>query len=285
VSDSITKLAEVLREAGARPYFDRGNNATNPCTFCGTRPPPDTAHKMVCIGTFGNGDPIRRPVCDQCMPVAEAKAKVAAATPVSVPEGTCPDCGWVSWAWELTVEFDEAQHCLMRHLESRAKGMAWRHRLACRDRTIARLRTQAGRSKRLCRHVLQMLDDGVALIDAGEPTGLREYDLPATTRARIEMQDAENQQLKLRLAESGKATESEASVMLVVVRPGRCGGQPTIGHTRLPLAAPLGRLRGGDSIAELARDWPDVPPESWAVLKALHEELQAEVEEENADVY
>lgn len=279
----LDELSSLIQETGARMYFDRGNDCTKPCTFCGTRPAPN--HKTVRIGTYPNGDPIRRPVCDQCMPIVEARKPVAKAPPVgtgAVP--LCQDCGWPIWSVGADFNFDDTKHCLAAHVRARA-GTPNHDLIACLERTRDRLRTQVGGTRQLCRYVLQMLDDGVALIDAGAPLGLREFDMPATTRARIERQDAENHQLKLRLAEKGAATEPEASVMVVVVRPGRCGGQPTIGHTRLPLMAPLGRLRGGDTAEDLARDWPDVPAESWVVLKALHEELQAEVEEENERVY
>jgi hypothetical protein len=72
-ADIIAELGQELRGTGARIYFDIGNDSTKPCTFCGTRPAP--THKVIRLGTFANGEPIRRPCCAQCLPIAEAKAK------------------------------------------------------------------------------------------------------------------------------------------------------------------------------------------------------------------
>ncbi len=88
--DPIVELSELLSDSGAnaRVYFDRGNDCSKPCTFCGTRPSPN--HKVVRLGTYLNGEPIRRPVCDQCMPSAYAKATPRPAAPLTSDH--CPDC-------------------------------------------------------------------------------------------------------------------------------------------------------------------------------------------------
>ncbi len=88
--DFNTELGETLESAGARLVFDRGNNGKNPCTNCGTRPPPDTMHETLRIGTYPNGDPIRRPVCSQCMQFVEAREKAAPLPKLA--EHVCPDC-------------------------------------------------------------------------------------------------------------------------------------------------------------------------------------------------
>lgn len=88
--DAIDQLGELLESAGARVIFDRGANNTNPCTFCGTRVVPGDVHCLRRIGTYPNGDPIRRPVCGQCRPIADARA--VAAPPPKLPENVCPDC-------------------------------------------------------------------------------------------------------------------------------------------------------------------------------------------------
>jgi hypothetical protein len=87
-TDIITQLGQELRSAGARVYFDIGNDSTKPCTFCGTRPAP--THKVIRLGTYANGEPFRRPCCDQCAPTAIAKATPRPAAPLA--KDHCPDC-------------------------------------------------------------------------------------------------------------------------------------------------------------------------------------------------
>jgi hypothetical protein len=107
MSDPVTDLGQLLKEAGVRAYFDRGNDATRPCTFCGTRPEPGTGHDTRRIGTYPNGDPIRRPVCSQCTPVVEAREK-AAPLP-QLPENLCPDCRLPRVPAD--EPWDEGTHC------------------------------------------------------------------------------------------------------------------------------------------------------------------------------
>ena len=72
MKDSIQELDELVRGADARVTFDRGRDITKPCTFCGK--PPEMAHDLVDLGTYGNGEMLTRPVCAGCMPVARLKA-------------------------------------------------------------------------------------------------------------------------------------------------------------------------------------------------------------------
>ncbi|HKY40683.1 MAG TPA: DUF433 domain-containing protein [Polyangiaceae bacterium] len=195
---------------------------------------------------------------------------------------TCPDCLWPAWRKGCDFNFDESKHCLAAHVRSRP-GLFNHDLVACLERTRDRLRSQIGAATLLLKHVRHEIDDGVALIDAGAPLGIGEYDLAATTRARIERQDQKNHELELRLAQRDERPEGDSSYMLIVVNPRRCGGQPTIGGSRLPLTAPLSRLRAGETLEELGRDWASVPPESWVVLKALAEELMPIPYEEEGD--
>lgn len=68
----LDELCDLLRISGARVTFDRGASMVKPCTFC-SAPAPQVGHALVWLGTYGNGDPIRRPVCSRCMPSAEAR--------------------------------------------------------------------------------------------------------------------------------------------------------------------------------------------------------------------
>lgn len=52
----------------------------------------------------------------------------------------CQDCQREVWLPSLDVAFDEAQHCLSEHLKN--KPGTWPDQLACKDRTIARLRAR-----------------------------------------------------------------------------------------------------------------------------------------------
>lgn len=119
------ELGEMLRAAGARVYFDRGNDSTKPCTFCGTRPAP--THKVMRLGTYANGEPFRRPVCDQCAPTAAAKATPRPAAPLA--EDHCPDC--LRPLCSEGAPYDENVHCPRSW--SRAKDSAEYDALSQRD--------------------------------------------------------------------------------------------------------------------------------------------------------
>ena len=71
MSDAIERLGRILQEAGARVVFDRGNNRHHPCTFCAK--PAAPTHELLRIGTYPNGDPLRRPVCADCKPLVQAR--------------------------------------------------------------------------------------------------------------------------------------------------------------------------------------------------------------------
>jgi hypothetical protein len=76
-------LAELLREAGVKAYFDCGNSINNPCTFCGKHPPwgsaaTDAERKgwsLVVLGRYFDGTPLSRPVCVDCKGIAEKRAR------------------------------------------------------------------------------------------------------------------------------------------------------------------------------------------------------------------
>lgn len=65
------KLIELLREAGARPTFDRERSIALPCVICGTTAQP---RDLVTVGTYTRrmgggiqpGDRIDRPMCMRC---------------------------------------------------------------------------------------------------------------------------------------------------------------------------------------------------------------------------
>lgn len=59
--DPIALLSALLRDSGARVTFDLGASCRNPCTTCGAPGP----HELVRIGTYPNGEPIARPVCER----------------------------------------------------------------------------------------------------------------------------------------------------------------------------------------------------------------------------
>lgn len=59
--DPIKLLSAMLRDAGARATFDLGASIVRPCTVCGAPGP----HELVLIGTYLDGSPLRRPVCEQ----------------------------------------------------------------------------------------------------------------------------------------------------------------------------------------------------------------------------
>jgi hypothetical protein len=115
--DPVTELGELLRDCGARVYFDRGNDGTKPCTFCGTRPEPGGCHQTLRIGTYPNGDPLRRPVCSQCLPVVASRA--AAAPPPKLPDNVCPDCRLPSCP--EGDQWDEGSHCPKSLRQSRRR--------------------------------------------------------------------------------------------------------------------------------------------------------------------
>lgn len=262
------QLVDLLRDAGARVVFDRGNDHTHPCTFCGTR--PVEAHPLLRIGTYPNGEPIRRPVCSQCVPVVEARAAGAPVPRSTLSESTCPDCLRPSWLPTLNVNFDDSKHCLAAHV--RARPGAPNHDLvACLERTRDRFQAERRRMVEMLRRTANALQDAAALVVA-------EADLPHVpthemTASRIERQDRVNHKLRLKLAQLGEYTEEGADAMLVVTRHGRCGGSPTIGHTRLPLAQVISQIRAGETVAGLQRCWPDVPESVWRVCVALAHEV------------
>jgi hypothetical protein len=80
--DPIDELGQMLDAAGAKLTFDSGRSNTHPCTFCG-KPGPVT---LVALGKYFQGDVITRPVCSQCMPVAEYRSTPAAT------KMNCPVC-------------------------------------------------------------------------------------------------------------------------------------------------------------------------------------------------
>jgi hypothetical protein len=160
VSDAIDQLTDALEQAGARVVFDRGNDHTKPCTFCGTRPAP--AHELVRLGTYLNGEPMWRPVCDQCMPVALAKAS----PPASVVDNACAACGLQSWFPAMNVAFVEETHCLAAHLST--KPGPWADQIACKDRAIARLKERLERAKTGLRGALVAIDGAVAQASSEE---------------------------------------------------------------------------------------------------------------------
>ena len=65
------ELDALLKEAGARPTFDRARDVTHPCVVCGTVVEP---RELVTIGMYTRrmdgglqpGDPIERPMCKRC---------------------------------------------------------------------------------------------------------------------------------------------------------------------------------------------------------------------------
>lgn len=59
--DPIKLLCAMLRDAGVRVTFDLGASIVRPCTVCGAPGP----HELVLIGTYLDGSPLRRPVCEQ----------------------------------------------------------------------------------------------------------------------------------------------------------------------------------------------------------------------------
>lgn len=158
MSDATKQLGELLEASGARIVFDRGNNTGNPCTFCGTRPAP--SHETMQIGTYTNGDPIRRPVCDQCLPVAKARQAGESPAPAALPANTCPTCRRQQRA--PGEVHDEGRHCPDSPIETREA----RDPVACFRIGIELRDAQQAKMKSLLRRVAQLLDDGVALIDA-----------------------------------------------------------------------------------------------------------------------
>jgi len=140
-----------------------------------------------------------------------------------------------------------------------------------RDAEVARLRGYVSKSKELMGRVEQVLTDGAALIDVGEP--LPRYQTPDMTIARIEQQDRENQTLRTRLAELGEKPSADSDVLLVTMLKGRVGGSPTLGHSRLKLANIIGQIRNGETFEGLRNCWGGYPDEFWRVCIALATEL------------
>jgi uncharacterized protein (DUF433 family) len=130
---------------------------------------------------------------------------------------------------------------------------------------------QQAKTKSLLALLLQQLTDGIALIDQGED--LPRYQTPELTSARIEAQDRVNQELRLKLSKLGEPIEDGSDTLLVVARPGRRSGSPTVGHSRLPLAQIIGMIRNGETLQGLKNCWGGYPDEFWRVCIALAGEL------------
>ncbi len=70
--DIVAELGEALRQANARPTFDRRRSIALPCWLCETTAVP---RDLVVIGTYTRpmggqiqpGDSIRRPLCAECV--------------------------------------------------------------------------------------------------------------------------------------------------------------------------------------------------------------------------
>ncbi len=60
----------------------------------------------------------------------------------------------------------------------------------------------------------------------------------------------------------------------IVCMPGRCGGRPTLGDSRLTLAQFVSQLRAGWTETQLHKDWPHVSMETWRVVWAIAQELR-----------
>ncbi len=80
--DAITELAAALDAAAAKVTLDPGAAFSRPCTFCGKL--PTAFHSVFRLGTYHNGQLIRRPVCDKCVPLV---ARYTEPAPLSVIEG------------------------------------------------------------------------------------------------------------------------------------------------------------------------------------------------------
>ncbi len=60
----------------------------------------------------------------------------------------------------------------------------------------------------------------------------------------------------------------------IVCMPGRCGGRPTLGDSRLTLAQFVSQVRAGWTETQLHKDWPHVSMETWRVVWAIAQELR-----------
>jgi hypothetical protein len=169
VSDAINQLADALERAGARVIFDSGNNATHHCTYCGTR--PVVAHKTMSIGTYPNGDPIRRPVCAQCEPVVEAR-RVAGERPLpALPEGICKDCRRPVCA--EGVPFDEDTHCPRSWSSAKASIESDLHtQRDCYWSGLEKAKAERRRMIALLRRLTDVLGDAAASLLTGEESDL-----------------------------------------------------------------------------------------------------------------
>lgn len=67
--DPFKILSLLIRRSGGKATFDGGRDITKGCTFCGTKKRP---RELVTIGRYLNGRSLTRPVCERCMPIAEA---------------------------------------------------------------------------------------------------------------------------------------------------------------------------------------------------------------------
>ena len=69
--DAIAELGDILRSIGATVTIDPEASIMRPCIGCGSLPPND----LVVVGVQpGNGQPMRRPMCEACQ--ADAIAAV-----------------------------------------------------------------------------------------------------------------------------------------------------------------------------------------------------------------
>jgi uncharacterized protein (DUF433 family) len=78
---------------------------------------------------------------------------------------------------------------------------------------------------------------------------------------------------------SKQAANGEHVALLVVCMPGRCGGAPTIGHSRLPLRQFVAQVRAGWTDDQLREGWPDVSAETWQAVRALSQHLMPAVDD------
>ena len=73
---AVDDLCKLLHEAGMKVTFDPRADITKPCWLCGVpRVPKEPAHDLVKIGTYNNGNTIRRPLCYECKSLLETTTK------------------------------------------------------------------------------------------------------------------------------------------------------------------------------------------------------------------
>ncbi len=75
--DMIDKLDALISEAGLCVTFDRRADQRRPCWGCDVS--ADQLHDLVVIGTYSNGDPIRRPLCEGCKEILKPTTMTKAA--------------------------------------------------------------------------------------------------------------------------------------------------------------------------------------------------------------